>query len=220
MAQLRVMHFTKTQFTYWWSRSTNWANGSCWSSFTLRSFGPTLAFSTRLTSCTLWAEKQTKMRIRKPCRGNRGRLWHQYEESANKTHRRSSKSTGTYRTRLTTFTLKRGQGRDDWLAWSLKGQFSEHHVFDTGIIVEITTYRDTTGTSRTSRTSRTSFSLKESTKYFDTGKWPHCSQNRNAPVVQIHTVSLFGSQVQRMLLKMVLGLILPVFIISNYSHPA
>lgn len=146
--------------------------------------------------------------------------WHQYEESANKTHRGSSKSTGTYRTRLTTFTLKKGQRRDSRLEWSLKGHFSEHHVFDMGIIVDIATYRDTTGTSRTSRTSRTSFSLKDSPKHFDTGKWPYCNQNRNAPVVQIHIVSLLGSPVQRMLLKMLLVLIHPVLIISNDSLTA
>lgn len=105
--------------------------------------------------------------------------------------------------------------RNNWLEWSLKGQFSEHHVFDTGIIVEMATYRDTTGTSRTSRTSRTSFSLKESTKHFDTGKWLYCSQNRNAPVVQLHIVRLLGSLVQRMVLKMLLFLIHSVLIISN-----
>lgn len=87
--------------------------------------------------------------------------WHQQEETANNTHRRSSKSTRTYGTRLTTFTLKRGQRREDWLEQALKGHFSEHHVFDTRIVVGIVTYRDTTGTSRTSRTSRTSFTLKQ-----------------------------------------------------------
>lgn len=155
------------------------------------------------------------MRNWKSCKGNRGRLWHQYEESTNNTHRGSSKSIGTYGTRLTTFTLERGQRREDWLEWSLKGQFSEHHVFDTGIIVEIVTYRDTTGTSRTSRTSRTSFSLKDSQNHFDKGKWPYCSQNRNDLVVQIHIVSLLGFPVERMLLKMLLVLIHLVLIISN-----
>lgn len=106
------------------------------------------------------------------------------------------------------------------LEWSLKGQCSQHSVFDTGIIVEMATYRNTTGSSRTSRTSRTSFSLKDSPKHFDIGKWSYCSQNRNDPVVQIHTVSFLGSPVQRMLLKMLLVLIHPVLIISNDSQTA
>lgn len=117
------MHFTKTQFTYWWSRSSNWANSTCWSSFTLRSFRATLAFSTRLTSCTLWKEKYTEQGVGNACKGNREMAWHQEEESTNSTYRRSSKSTRTYGTRLTTFTLKREQRREDWLEWALKGIF-------------------------------------------------------------------------------------------------
>lgn len=152
------------QCTYWWSRSTNWANSTCWSTFTLRSLRPTLAFSTRLTSCTLWAEKHIEQGVGKACTENTAMVWHPQEDSTNNTHRRSSKSTRTYGTRLTAFTLKRGQGREDQLEWALKRHFSQYHVSDTGTVVGIATYRDTTCTSRTSRTSRTCFTLKQISK--------------------------------------------------------
>lgn len=187
MAQLGTMHFTKTQFTYWWSRSTDWANGTCWSSFTLRSFGPTLAFSTRLTSCTLRAENQTKWGTEN--------LAEEIEEG--------------YGRKVLWGKCKQNSQGVQQIHWDLQDQAHHVHprertkkrwlirkifkrvVFWTSCLWHRNNCRNYSyynlqgyhGHQQDQQDQQDLLLPKRQTKNFDTGKCPNCNQNKNAPVV-------------------------------------
>lgn len=119
MAQVRTMHFTKTH-----NSLTGGPEAPIGPMAPVGPVSPLGPLGPRSPLAPGWPAapcgQNRQNEELKPCRGNRGRLWHQHEESANKTHRGSSKSTGTYRTRLTTFTLEGGQRRDNWLEMVFK----------------------------------------------------------------------------------------------------